>query len=59
MAAAELSPAGRAVILLSSIAALRPGGGSYGAAKAALHGWCYSLAAQLGPDGITANGAVR
>lgn len=47
-------PGGR-VILLSSIAALRSGGGSYGAAKAALHAWCYSLAAELGPDGITVN----
>jgi 3-oxoacyl-[acyl-carrier protein] reductase len=50
-------PGGR-VILFSSIAALRSGGGSYGAAKAALHGWCYSLAARLGPDGITANVVV-
>jgi 3-oxoacyl-[acyl-carrier protein] reductase len=41
------------VINLSSIAALR-GGGSYGAAKAALQAWTYSLAARLGPDG-TAN----
>ena len=47
-------PGGR-VILMSSIAALRSGGGSYGAAKAALHAWCYSLAARLGPDGITVN----
>ena len=45
-------------MLLSSIAALRSGGGSYGAAKAALHAWCYSLAAQLGPDGITVNVTV-
>ncbi|NUT35861.1 MAG: SDR family oxidoreductase [Hamadaea sp.] len=47
-------PGGR-VILLSSIAAQRGGGGPYSAAKAALHGWVYVLAAQLGPDGITAN----
>jgi 3-oxoacyl-[acyl-carrier protein] reductase len=45
-------PDGR-VINLSSIAALR-GGGSYGAAKAALHAWTYSLAGQLGRNG-TAN----
>lgn len=44
---------GARVINLSSIAALR-GGGSYGAAKAALHAWTYSLAGQLGADG-TAN----
>jgi 3-oxoacyl-[acyl-carrier protein] reductase len=47
-------PGGR-VIALSSIAALRGGGESYSAAKAALHGWAYTLAAQLGPDGITVN----
>jgi 3-oxoacyl-[acyl-carrier protein] reductase len=44
---------GARVVNLSSIAALR-GGGSYGAAKAALHAWTYSLAGQLGADG-TAN----
>jgi 3-oxoacyl-[acyl-carrier protein] reductase len=44
---------GARVITLSSIAALR-GGGSYGAAKAALHAWTFSLAAQLGAGG-TAN----
>jgi 3-oxoacyl-[acyl-carrier protein] reductase len=47
-------PGGR-VILLSSIAAQRGGGGPYSAAKAALHGWAYSLAAELGPDGVTVN----
>lgn len=47
-------PGGR-VINVSSIAALRAGGGSYGAAKGALVSWTYSLAADLGPDGITAN----
>jgi NAD(P)-dependent dehydrogenase (short-subunit alcohol dehydrogenase family) len=41
------------VITLSSIAALR-GGGSYGAAKAALHPWTWDLAARLGSGG-TAN----
>jgi 3-oxoacyl-[acyl-carrier protein] reductase len=47
-------PGGR-VILLSSIAALRGGGDAYSAAKAALHGWAYSLAGELGPEGITVN----
>jgi 3-oxoacyl-[acyl-carrier protein] reductase len=47
-------PGGR-IVNISSIAALRAGGGSYGAAKGALISWTYSLAAELGPDGITAN----
>ncbi|MFI7603902.1 SDR family NAD(P)-dependent oxidoreductase [Micromonospora sp. NPDC049366] len=47
-------PGGR-VILVSSIAAQRGGGGPYSAAKAALHGWAYDLAAQLGPEEITVN----
>jgi 3-oxoacyl-[acyl-carrier protein] reductase len=47
-------PGGR-IVNISSIAALRSGGGSYGAAKGALISWTYSLAAELGPDGITAN----
>ncbi len=47
-------PGGR-VVSISSIAALRGGGGSYSAAKAALIGWNYQLAAVLGPEGITAN----
>ncbi|MDR2988415.1 MAG: SDR family oxidoreductase [Nocardiopsaceae bacterium] len=47
--------AGR-VVLISSVAALRgSGGGPYGAMKAALHGWVYDLAAELGPKGGTAN----
>src|SRR5207247_10369458 len=33
----------------------RGGGGAYTAAKAALHGGSYDLAAQLGPDGVTVN----
>jgi 3-oxoacyl-[acyl-carrier protein] reductase len=49
----QLRRPGARVISLSSIAALR-GGGSYGAAKAALHAWTYSLAGRLGVDG-TAN----
>jgi 3-oxoacyl-[acyl-carrier protein] reductase len=47
-------PGGR-IIGMSSIAALRGGGGAYSAAKAALHGWAIALAADLGPEGITAN----
>lgn len=33
----------------------RGNGGPYSAAKAALHGYLYDLAAELSPDGITAN----
>jgi 3-oxoacyl-[acyl-carrier protein] reductase len=47
-------PGGR-VILVSSIAAQRGGGGPYSAAKAALHGWAYDLARALGPEKITVN----
>jgi 3-oxoacyl-[acyl-carrier protein] reductase len=46
------TPGGR-VVSVSSIAAVR-GGGSYGAVKAALHGWTYDLARRLGAGG-TAN----
>jgi 3-oxoacyl-[acyl-carrier protein] reductase len=48
------SPGGR-VVTISSIAALRGGGGSYSGAKAALLGWSYSLAADLGQRGVTVN----
>jgi 3-oxoacyl-[acyl-carrier protein] reductase len=47
-------PGGR-VIAVSSISALRGGAGSYSAAKAALHGWVYALAGELGAEGITVN----
>jgi 3-oxoacyl-[acyl-carrier protein] reductase len=47
-------PGGR-IILTSSIAAQRGGGGPYSAAKAALHGFVLDLANQLGAEGITAN----
>lgn len=47
-------PGGR-IILTSSIAAQRVGGGPYSAAKAALHGYALDLAAQLGEAGVTAN----
>lgn len=44
------------VVLISSVAALRgSGGGPYGAMKAALHGWVYDLARELGEFGGTAN----
>jgi 3-oxoacyl-[acyl-carrier protein] reductase len=49
----RFSDAGR-VVTVTSVAALR-GGGSYGASKAALHAWNHSLAAQLGPQGVTCN----
>ena len=47
-------PGGR-IVSVSSIAALRGGGDSYSASKAALIGWTYQLAARFGPEGITAN----
>src|SRR5205809_1116575 len=47
---------GGRVALLSSVAALRgSGGGAYGAVKAALHGFVYDLARNLGEQGGTAN----
>ncbi|MEU6849533.1 SDR family oxidoreductase [Actinacidiphila alni] len=49
----RFSDTGR-VVTVTSVAALR-GGGSYGASKAALHAWNHSLAAQLGPQGVTCN----
>jgi 3-oxoacyl-[acyl-carrier protein] reductase len=47
-------PGGR-VVSVSSIAALRGGGIAYASAKAAILGFTYTLASELGPDGITAN----
>ncbi|MFI1993157.1 SDR family NAD(P)-dependent oxidoreductase [Actinoplanes sp. NPDC020271] len=47
-------PGGK-IILTSSIAAQRGGGGPYSAAKAALHGYGLDLATKLGAEGITAN----
>jgi 3-oxoacyl-[acyl-carrier protein] reductase len=55
---ARLSRPGGRVVNISSIAALRGGGGSYSAAKAALLGWTFDLAADLGPAGITVNVVV-
>jgi len=46
---------GGAVVSLSSIAAHRAGAAAYGAAKAAVEAWNLTLAADLGPDRITAN----
>lgn len=49
-------PGGRIVGIGSIGAQLGSGyGGSYGAAKAALHAWVFWLAAELGPEGVTAN----
>lgn len=47
-------PGGR-IVNISSIAAMRGGGGMYSAAKAGVIGLTYSLAGDLGPDGITVN----
>jgi NAD(P)-dependent dehydrogenase (short-subunit alcohol dehydrogenase family) len=47
-------PGGR-IVLMSSIAAQRGGGRAYAAAKAALHGYAYTLASELGGEGITVN----
>ncbi|MET7904744.1 SDR family oxidoreductase [Streptomyces sp. NPDC005355] len=48
---------GGSIVLYSSIAAYRGSGGTgaYGAAKAALHSYVHTLAARLGPRGISAN----
>jgi len=49
-------PGGRVIGIGSIGAQLGSGyGGSYGAAKAAMHGWMYWLAQNLGGDGVTAN----
>jgi len=47
-------PGGR-IVNISSIAAFRGGGDMYSAAKAGLVGLTYSLARELGPEGITVN----
>ncbi len=49
-----VSPDGR-VINLSSIGALKGGGAAYSAAKAAIIGWSYALANELGARSITVN----
>jgi len=43
------------VVATSSIAAFRGGGLAYASCKAALHGWAFTSAQQLGPRGITVN----
>jgi 3-oxoacyl-[acyl-carrier protein] reductase len=53
-AVADLLAAGGSVISIGTIGAER-GGGSYGAAKAALASWNAYLSAEIGPRGITAN----
>jgi 3-oxoacyl-[acyl-carrier protein] reductase len=47
-------PGGR-VVAMSSIAAQRGGGRAYAASKAALHGYVFALASELGGDGVTVN----
>lgn len=46
---------GGSIVNISSIAAFRGGGDMYSAAKMGLVGLSYSLAQDLGPDGITVN----
>jgi NAD(P)-dependent dehydrogenase (short-subunit alcohol dehydrogenase family) len=53
-ALAGMLAAGGSVISLGTIGAER-GGGSYGAAKAALAAWNADLSADIGPRGVTAN----
>jgi 3-oxoacyl-[acyl-carrier protein] reductase len=50
----ELLAGGGSVISIGTIGAER-GGGSYGAAKAALASWNAYLSAEIGPRGVTAN----
>jgi len=47
-------PGGR-IVNISSIAAVRGGGGMYSAAKAGVIGLTYALAGELAPEGITVN----
>jgi 3-oxoacyl-[acyl-carrier protein] reductase len=53
-AVADLLVPGGSVISIGTIGAER-GGGSYGAAKAALAAWSAFLSAEVGPRGVTAN----
>ena len=53
-AVADLLAGGGSVISIGTIGAER-GGGSYGAAKAALASWNTYLSAEIGPRGVTAN----
>ena len=49
------APGGRIVVVGSTAARNGAASAAYGAAKAALEGWILTLAARLGPQGITAN----
>jgi 3-oxoacyl-[acyl-carrier protein] reductase len=51
----HLRNGGGRIIAISSIAALRGGGIAYATSKAALHGWVYTMAQELGPSGTTVN----
>jgi 3-oxoacyl-[acyl-carrier protein] reductase len=53
-AVADMLAAGGSVISIGTIGAER-GGGSYGAAKAALAAWNADLSSDIGPRGVTAN----
>ncbi|WP_448624221.1 SDR family NAD(P)-dependent oxidoreductase [Geodermatophilus sp. URMC 64] len=48
-------PGGRVVLVGSRVAVTGGATPAYVAAKSALNGWVLSLAARLGPDGVTAN----
>ena len=48
-------PGGRVIVVGSRVATTGGASPPYVAAKAAINGWVLSLAAQLGPEGITAN----
>lgn len=50
----HLTRPGARIVAMSSIAGVR-GSGSYGAAKAALNAWVWSLATDLAPAGVTVN----
>ena len=50
----SLSRPGGRIVAISSLAALR-GSGSYGTAKAAMHGWVMGLATTLAAEGVTVN----
>jgi 3-oxoacyl-[acyl-carrier protein] reductase len=56
--AGRLRQPGARIVNLSSIAAYRGGGGAYSAAKAAITGWTFDLAARFGASGVTANVVV-
>lgn len=49
-----IAPQAGRIVAISSIAGIR-GSGSYGGAKAALHGWMWWMSGRLAKDGITVN----